>query len=404
MGDVISELGPDGARRTETERRVLSAILAAGSVSSAGIARDTGLSAQSASVLTRALESAGLLRRGAPQKGKVGKPQVPISLNPEGAFAFGLKIGRRQSDLVLLDFVGGVRGHLSVSHAYPTPEATTAFLREGIATLTGRMDPQHRARLTGIGIAAPFELWNWLDVVGAPKNEMLAWQGFSFPDAVAAFSDLTVTVANDATLACVAEQVFGLGRGLSDFAYFYIGSFIGGGLVLDGRIWTGPTGNAAAFGSIPVGDVNSAKHQLLHSASIFDLEQRLAAAGLRSGNIRETVETSPQIEAIIDQWLDTSATSIAVAAISVVAVLDLDTIVVDVALPGTIAQRLAAKTTTAFASIDRQGVRTPTVLAGRMGRSAGAIGAAYLPIAARYLSTGQNLSAPPIPAIAPETT
>ena len=93
---------PIQSGRTETERRVLSAVQAAGALASAEIARRTGLSAQSASVLTRTLEAEGLLMRGDPMRGKVGKPQVPISLNPAGAFAFGLKIGRRRADLVLM--------------------------------------------------------------------------------------------------------------------------------------------------------------------------------------------------------------------------------------------------------------------------------------------------------------
>lgn len=395
MGDVGPVTRMVNVQRSDTERRVLSAILAAGALSSAEIARQTGLSAQSASVLTRTLEGAGLLHRGDPQKGKVGKPQVPISLDPNGAFAFGLKIGRRRSDLVLLDFVGAVRGHLAADHAYPTPDTTVAFLRDGIETLSRDIAPEQRTRLCGIGVAAPFELWNWLDVVDAPKDDMRAWRGFSLPDVVAGFSDLPVTLANDATLACVAEKVFGHGRDLTDFAYFYIGSFIGGGLVLDDKIRMGPTGNAAAFGSIPVGDVTQPKHQLLHSASIFDLEERLMTAGFETHEIRETEFRDPAGRAILDHWLDDSAASIAVAAIAVVAVLDLDTIVVDLALPGDIAGSLAEKVNAAFAGIDRQGVRTPAVFAGRMGRSAGAIGAAYLPIAARYLSTGRDLPAAP---------
>ena len=59
----------------------------------------TGLSPQTISIIMNQLTVDGLLRRGNPLRGKVGQPLVPYSLDPEGALAFGLKIGRRSVDL-----------------------------------------------------------------------------------------------------------------------------------------------------------------------------------------------------------------------------------------------------------------------------------------------------------------
>ncbi len=60
---------------------------------------------------------------------------MPFALNPDGALSLGLKIGRRSSDLVLIDLVGGVRGSLHETYAYPTPAGILDF----VAT-------RHRAR------------------------------------------------------------------------------------------------------------------------------------------------------------------------------------------------------------------------------------------------------------------
>ena len=55
----------------------------------AEIARATGLSAQTISVIMRGLEEDGLLRRGEPIRGKVGQPSIPMSLDAEGPISSG---------------------------------------------------------------------------------------------------------------------------------------------------------------------------------------------------------------------------------------------------------------------------------------------------------------------------
>ena len=64
------------------------------------------------------LEKDSLLTRGEPVRGRVGQPSIPMALNPDAVYSVGLKIGRRSADLVLMDFVGGVRCRLRETYAY----------------------------------------------------------------------------------------------------------------------------------------------------------------------------------------------------------------------------------------------------------------------------------------------
>ncbi|MDE3122078.1 MAG: MarR family transcriptional regulator, partial [Paracoccaceae bacterium] len=80
--------------RAHNERLVLS-LVRHEPMAKSDIARITGLSAQTVSVIMRSLEADGLLLRGEPIRGRIGQPSVPMHLNPEGAFFFGVKIGRR---------------------------------------------------------------------------------------------------------------------------------------------------------------------------------------------------------------------------------------------------------------------------------------------------------------------
>ena len=93
--------------RAQNERLVLSLVRRHGALAKSEIARMTGLSAQTVSVIMRHLESDRLLKRGEPQRGRVGQPSVPMSLDPDGAFFLGAKVGRRSLDFALVDFTGG---------------------------------------------------------------------------------------------------------------------------------------------------------------------------------------------------------------------------------------------------------------------------------------------------------
>ena len=95
--------------RVYNERLILSLVRRYRQLSKIEVARLTGLSVQSASAIMNRLQLDGLLRREAPQRGRVGQPTVPLSLDPQGAFSLGLKIGRRSCELVLVDFEGRVR-------------------------------------------------------------------------------------------------------------------------------------------------------------------------------------------------------------------------------------------------------------------------------------------------------
>ncbi|MBB4538934.1 putative NBD/HSP70 family sugar kinase [Rhizobium etli] len=254
--------------RAYNERLVLSLVRLYGALSKADIARRSGLSAQTVSVIMRVLEKEGLLSRGAPVRGRVGQPSIPMHLNPDAVYSFGLKMGRRSADLVLMDFVGRIRMQLHQTYAYPLPHEILAFVTAGIEEIESRLDDKQRGRIAGLGIAAPFELWNWAEEVGAPPGAMEVWRDVDLQADIAARVSHPVFLQNDATSACGAELVFGVGPSYPDFVYFFIGSFIGGGIVLNSAIFSGRTGTAGAIGPLPVRDRNGETKQLLEIASI----------------------------------------------------------------------------------------------------------------------------------------
>lgn len=402
MGDLKTEIDPGGAAtspgagssggvnhaglRAHNERLILSLLRRHGGLSKAEISRRTGLSAQTISVINRALEKDQLVKRGAPVRGKVGQPSIPMTLNRDGAFSIGLRIGRRSADLALMNFEGVVRLHIKRTYPYPTPDLILKFVDEELPTLTNAISPGARDRVLGIGIGAPSELWNWLDRLGAPSTEMIAWKDFDLVAAIEQRTGYDVMIDNDASCACLAEQSLGAGRNLSNFAYFFVGSFIGGGLALNRSVQTGVNGNAAAFGSIPsIPRETGGHHQLIDTASLYVLEAALHKAELNPSALWTQQADWDAFEPYVEQWLKNTAESIAMAIVAVCAVMDFPTIIIDGGFPTDVRTRLVKKINSAITDCNTQGIILPHIIEGAIGANARVIGASMMPISARFM-------------------
>jgi len=197
QGSVVRGTNQSGMR-ARNERLVLSLVRRHQALAKSELARMTGLSAQTVSVIMRQLEKDGLLLRGEPVRGKVGQPSVPMRLNPDGAFFFGLKVGRRSTELVWTDFVGNVRQRKRRTYDYPTPKATLEFSTQSLGKMMSSMSPEAKGRIAGLGIAMPFYLWDWAKALQVPQEEMDPWRVSDLKADLAGRLDMPVFLQNDA--------------------------------------------------------------------------------------------------------------------------------------------------------------------------------------------------------------
>ncbi len=369
--------------RAFNERLVLTLVRQRGSIAKAQIARATGLSAQTVSVIVRALEGDGLLIRGKPVRGKVGQPQIPMSLNPVGAYFLGVKIGRRSTDTALVDFLGRIVDRTRQTYAWPCPDKVVEFARTAIASAETRLGADSH-RIAGIGIATPFELWAWAEESGAPAEEMDKWRDFDIRAALMEFTSHAVYVQNDATAACGAELAFGRRPHRQDFIYFHIGTFVGGGVVLNGGLYSGRTGNAGALGSMPVPGPTGAE-QLIDQASLVVLERRLKSAGLDPSPLWAEADDWSGFAVHVDAWMSIAARGLAHAIMAAASVIDFEAAMIDGGFPVEIRRQLVERVAVEIRRLDSQGIAIPRLEEGTMGSLARSLGGASLPLFDRYL-------------------
>lgn len=371
--------------RAYNEKLVLTLIRRDGALAKSDLTRLTGLSAQTISVIMRRLESDGLVIRGEPQRGRIGQPSVPLSLNPEGAFSMGLKIGRRSMELVLMNFLGEVIHRSARTHRYPKPDEAIQFAHEAIGDLVGRLETDELTRIAGLGIAMPFYLWNWTRALGVPDEAMAVWRDADIRNEIASCYEFPVYLENDASSACAAEVAFGRADAPDDYLYFYVGYFIGGGVVLNGALYTGPGGNSGALGPMPVVGKDGKVCQLIEVASLSELERQLTDCGLETGSIWENTEHWEADTGILDNWIASAAAGLAHATASACSVIDFSAIVVDGWLPVEIRGRLVEAVRRELEKLNMTGLEKPEIREGAVGADARVLGAASLPLFARFL-------------------
>lgn len=385
--DLTNRGSNQSGMRAYNERLVMTLLRRHGPLSKSDIARMTGLTAQTISVIMRSLESEELLQRGEPirVKGKVGQPSVPISLAPEGALFFGLKLGRRSTDLVLIDFLGTVIDQVHQSYDYPTPVNTKSFALDAMEKIKNKLGPTLQKRIAGLGIGMPFQMWNWVETLGAPKEVMNAWRSVDIRGDLETETSLPVYLQNDATAACGAELVFGQTAGPQSFIYYYIGYFIGGGVVINGSLHTGQQKNAGSFGSMPVPDSNGKSRQLIEIASVATLERMITEKGLPLPDLWGSCESWKIDQAVLDTWIDNTTNAIAYTSLSAMAVLEYESVLIDGWLPESVRSSIVAGVKSKLQTLDFTGIERPEVTEGTVGYNARALGAASLPLSQRFL-------------------
>ena len=161
-------------------------------------------------------------------------------------YALGIDIGGTNTDMGLVREDGTIVERRNIkTNQYTNFEKYAADLAEQInAMLSAANVPVEQ--LEGIGIGAP----NGNFYTGCVENAMnLTMRGIlNFEQEMAKYFDVPVVLSNDANAAAYGEYVYGGAKGMKNFIMFTLGTGVGSGIVIDGRLLLGATGAAGELG------------------------------------------------------------------------------------------------------------------------------------------------------------
>jgi glucokinase len=162
-----------------------------------------------------------------------------------GRFAVGIDIGRTNIRAGLVNDKGEVLRSIK-----ERTDAAGGFLRveEQVAAAFGRMAQGREVAGVGVGIAGQCDAVR--GVVRCGPN--LFWPDVPFRDRLADALGVPVTLRNDVVMATVGEWRHGAGLGCNDVVALFVGTGIGGGAIVNGRLLEGRSGCGGHFGHVSV--------------------------------------------------------------------------------------------------------------------------------------------------------
>ena len=155
-----------------------------------------------------------------------------------------------------------------------------AGIRDQIQSSVSELLANAPAGAIGVGFGGPVDV---SDGRIACSHQIEGWSGFPIAEWLSTLSGLPVRVDNDANVAALGEAILGAGQGCNPVCYVTLGSGVGGGLVLDGKIYHG-----MKPGEVEIG------HLRLDRSGVI-LEQRCSGWAVDQ-RIRVAVKDAPSSE------------------------------------------------------------------------------------------------------------
>ncbi len=167
---------------------------------------------------------------------------------PDSLYAVGVDLGGTSIKVGLVTKKGKIiRKKELKSYAEKGPETVIKQIKKGI----GFIIKGYRKNVIGIGIGSPGSIILKKGTVENPPN-FPDWESVPLGKIIKKEFDKDVFVENDANAAAIGELIFGAGKTLDNFIMITLGTGVGGGIIIDRKIYRGENGAAGEIGHVSI--------------------------------------------------------------------------------------------------------------------------------------------------------
>ena len=188
-------------------------------------------------------------------------------------YALVADVGGTQTRIALIDEAGVIAARRSTETR--AAEGRDAVMNR-LAVALEDIAPSAQGPVKGIGLSLASPVEPGTGVMYNPPNLGPEWHIFTPIPYLAERLSLPVFAGNDATLGAVGEHAYGAGRGCSDMVYMTVSTGIGGGVIIDNKLFTGSSGFGGEIGHMTI-DQNG---ELCNCGNVGCLEALASGAAL----------------------------------------------------------------------------------------------------------------------------
>ena len=156
----------------------------------------------------------------------------------------GIEIGGTKQQIIAGDNQGNIVDRCRFGME---PNANASDIQKRITEELPKLITAHQPERIGVGFGGPVDISQGKV---ATSHQIEGWSGFPLRDWLHDLSGLPVVIENDANSAALAEAVRGAGRGFNPAFYMNMGSGVGGGLIINGKIYHGTAPGEVEFGHL----------------------------------------------------------------------------------------------------------------------------------------------------------
>lgn len=227
---------------------VLNALRLHAPISRAELAAITKLNRSTISNIVSVLIEDGLVLELDAMESKIGRPGIALTLKPEGGAVIGVEIGVGFISVILTDFVANLLWREWTECSPTKPQIEIISEAEKLIDQAISFAKEKHLRLLGIGLGVP-------GLVNVQKGELLFAPNLGWRDVPLRLMwnqrfHLPLYVENEANLGALGEYYFGVGRDVDNFIYLSSGVGLGGGVIINGKLFKGGHGFAGEIGHI----------------------------------------------------------------------------------------------------------------------------------------------------------
>jgi predicted NBD/HSP70 family sugar kinase len=310
--------------RALNERAVLDAVRAAGPISRAEVARQTGISRPTVSVVLRSLLEDGLVRETEHDPDRPHYGATYYEAHPEAAVILGVDFGARSVRTAISDLKGEVRAREEIRSRGSVAERIEALAntcRSLLRTSKLPADLLENAVVALPAVVSPADgKVSSADLPGLGPGDLR--------EQLEQALHVSVTLENDVNLAALAEQRNGVAQGVSDFAFLLVGAGLGAALVLDWKLHRGHNGAAGELDAVRNGrkdDVDPCAAAISKFAS--EAAERTETVLEPPFEMREVFAAARNGDAVAVAVVEETARRIALHVLPLAATLDLPLVV-----------------------------------------------------------------------------